>query len=458
MAAPSVVSISHAHGSEGHELNLGIDITFAEALDSTTVNANTFLLSDLDTSEEVSVTISIDPSTASATTKIVVQPKYLLTENNNYRLTIVGTDRRIVQELASSDGSKLATSLVYEFKTGDDLFIKDSSVAKNADDKTLEGDLFLPSNVKALGTDLTVEKVRPKNHTWQNNPNLTGDNKVIFTFSKTLSGTASGILDWATIDVYPLLDTAYLAISGNLATTNSGVLDFTLPTGTVSVTGNQLVVTFDRDFPNNAGVEITLDDEIAASDGEEYGGALRYAIAIQPYPEVFNVRAVKREIRAAADDFHDDWVAALLHKNFVLFWEKFGRIQAPGTLSWPAKKYILYSTVLDIIEDKDYEKFLVSGTLKQLGDLNVSAYNLSGRIALKVTKLQKELDLLLETMRRGWQFSTAVKQEGGEGVVSRLWYDVNGRYTAPSEKFNQPNAPISNTPKSRHAGTNNPWI
>ncbi|MHA2265681.1 MAG: hypothetical protein ACXAEN_25095, partial [Candidatus Thorarchaeota archaeon] len=129
----------------------------------------------------------------------------------------------------------------------------------------------------------------------------------------------------------------------------------------------------------SVGITIDLTNKIESLDSDEYGGALHYSINTQVYPEISGLQTVRREIRPSSVDYVDDYIGALLFKNTMWLWERTGRGLDLDTLSYSAKKHILYSTVLDLLEDKEYEKFIVAGTRRQLGDLNVSVDSLIGR-------------------------------------------------------------------------------
>jgi len=379
MAAPSLSTSDPSNGANDVYTNKNLTFTFAAALDKTTVTENTFLLIDRTTNRRVGVTLTYDDQVF----RVTMTLDTLLRENTSYRVLIVGTDTAVTDILKSSGGDSLATTLTVDFSTGNDQYEIDTVIGKEVDAKTLEGDLFLPQNVKALGVEFTVSKVRPQNHTAGVNVDLTGDKTVTFTFTKDIMPT--GIVgDYASVEVYPLFSTEYLAKSGTYKISETGTpsQDWTLPTGTISIDGSKLIVTFDRNFPNNCGVDIELLDNIQDVSGLDYGGGLQYSISTSLYPEVVPARSVKREVRhIEGEQILDEYVDALSHKNTVFLWEKRGRGLTLSGLSWPAQKYIFAATILDILEDQDYEKFLRAGTRRQLGDMNVSVDSLIGRLA-----------------------------------------------------------------------------
>lgn len=447
---------SSLSGSSDIFLNQIFTLTFSSQLAAASVSDETFLLVDLVASESVPITVLL---VSTDITKVQITPNYRLKENTLYRITVVGSDSYVTQYLKAADGTSLTTSVLLDFTTGDSLYQIDTTVQKEASNLSLEGDLFLPTNVKALGYDFTIEKVRPKNHTHNVPVALNGSNQVIFSFSKDLyTGATVDYTTWADVQQAPLLDEAnYLAISGSIKSENPNSYDYTLYDPEITVTGKELRFNFTGNVPNNTNISIQLNSNIKSLDGATYGGSMDYRINTEVYPVVFGVNAVKSELKALQSSIYDDYIGLLLFKNTIMLWEKTGRGFSLGDVPWAAKKYILYSSILNIIEDEDYAKFLVAGTRRQLGDLNVSVDSLVGRLAMKVTSIKKEIDVAINSLFPGWQFKTAVKQGDSIAEEVRLWYDVNGRYTEPAYKYFQADEPSSNTVLNRQAKTTNQW-
>jgi len=415
MTVPAIASSDPGNGDSDVFINKNPTIVFTDALDVTTVTEDTFQLFDRTTNTQVPITLNYQ----NALKKVTLVTDGALRENTSYRIIIVGDDLKVTKSVSGTDaGDDLASSLIVEFSTGDNIFQEDTTLGKEIDAKTIEGDLFLPSNVKALGTDFTVERVRPKNHTADNGINLTGDKTVKFTFTRNLN-TTGDLANWVEVETYPLFRSGYMAQSGTVAST------YALPTGTASVDGKALVITFDRQFPNNAGCTIKLLNNIEDTGGLDYGGGMLYTISTSLYPNVFPTRSIKRELRSIdGDALYDDYVSSLIHKN-TMFLESRGAISF-DSIPHAGFLHIFYSTMLDIMEDQDYEKFLIAGSRKQLGDLNVSQDNLIGRLALKIANAQKKQSNALNTLYAGWDSRSAVKADGAHGEIdwSRLWYDI----------------------------------
>lgn len=447
----SLVSSVPVQNSTDNFVNKAIELTFDKAISTTSLTGSIFAIIDIDTGTSVPLTVTL--STSSAAT-VLLHPSQTLKENTQYRIIIVGTDMSLGYSLVAADADTLTTSISIEFSTGTSVYKIDTTVQKQASNLTLEGDLFLPTNVKALGYEFTVNKVRPKNNTHGVNVALTGDYTVRFTFSKNLE-TGADYTEWATVEAFPLLnDDSYLASGGTIS-------DGTIPGYTISATGTDLLVTFSGEIPNNVGIHINLLDEITSSDGDEYGGNLKYSINTQLYPEVYGVQLIEREVREVVDVYSRDYIGALLFKNTIWLWEKLGRTFSLDSFPYAAKQYVAYTTILDLMEDREYYKYVVAGTRRQLGDLGVSVDNIIGRIAMKVAKYKDAKDVAYASLTKGWQFkvgTTTAAYELAASEVNRLWYDVNGRYTATMYSYSQDPIPAANVGLNRHARMNNPFL
>jgi hypothetical protein len=444
------VSSSPESGTSDFYINKSVELTYNQPIDKNSLTDNVIFLVDLASNQNVPVTIALKPSD---TKVILLTPLVNLRENTNYRLIVSGVDQGLGYSLIADSTELLGTTTVVLFKTGDNVYHIDTTVEKQASNITLEGDLFLPTNVKALGYEFTVEKVRPKNHTHGVPISITGDNTIRFTFSKALM-TGVSYEDWADIKAYPLLqDSQYIGTGGW-----TGVGENPIPTPQVSVDGKDFIVTFNYTLPQNIAVTVDLNSSIQSIDGDEYGGAMNYIFNTELSTQVYGPEMVKRELISIGDQLYDDYIGALLFKNSIFLWEKTGRSLEFSSYPFAAKRWVLLSTLLDIMEDKDYHKFVLGGTRRQLGDLNVSIDNPIGRLALKIARVQKERDIAFESLFKGWQFkSIAGATRASLFQGDRLWYDVNYRYTDTNYKFYQWNLPVANIYINRHAKTNNPF-
>ena len=449
--AISLLSSTPSNGDTDYFINKSIELTFSKGIASSSLSNNVFSLIDIATGTSVGLTVVASPSSSST---VILQLSSGLKENTEYRVIVVGSSVGLGYSLTADDDDTLTTSIVVQFATGDAVYSIDTSVQKEASNLTLEGELFLPTNVKALGYDFTINKVRPKNNTHSVPIDLTGDNTIRFTFSKPLYTGLVDFTEWIDVSTFPLLNTQDYLASGE--TMGAG----TIPNYTVSITGADLLVSFDSNLPKNLGIQISFYDAIQSEDLDVYGGSMQYSINTALYPQIYGVETIKREVKEISDTFTEDYIGALLFKNTVWSWEKVGRSFNINSPTFAAKQYIMYSTILDLMEDREYYKYVVAGTRRQLGDLNVSVDNIIGRIAMKVAKYQKAKESAFESLVAGWQFKVGGSTLGYSEIastVNRLWYDVNGRYTNTKFSYNQGDYPASNLTLNRRARSNNPF-
>jgi hypothetical protein len=444
----SFSSSTPTSGAVDFYINKSLEVVFNEALDTAYITTSTIYLYDLIASVNVPISIT---RKATDTSALVVTPTSTLKENTNYRLVIVGQDQGIGTRLQAVNGDLLLVSIQVLFATGDNTYSIDTETEKNASNITLEGDLFLPTNIAALGYEFTISKVRPPNHSHGLTGSVTG---VVFTFTKDLL-TGQDLTTWTDVNVYPLLqETIYLA-SGSVM--DLGTNTITIPNYSLSMTGSTFTVSFGSALPKNVAISIELNTNIRSLDNDQYAGNLNYISTTALFPTVYGTHLVKTELSAISNQIQNDYIGTLLFKNTIWLWERLGRTIPLTAFPFAAKRHILLSTILDIIEDKDYKKFVIAGTRRQLGDLNVSVDNLIGRLAMKASRVQKERDLAFETLVKGWQFrKSAYVIEDSQFFGSRLWYDVNSRNTDPNYKYYQEDKPASNTSINRQAKTTNP--
>lgn len=448
--AITLVSSTPTEGQADWFLNKSVELIFNKAIATTSLTNSIFSLVDIDTNVPVPITVSAGYANSS---KVILVPSTSLKENTQYRVLVVGSAAGLTYSLTAQDEEVLSDSIYFEFSTGETVYKIDSTVNKETSNLSLEGDLFLPTNVKALGYDFTVSKVRPKNNTHAVDVSLTGDSTIRFTFSKALYTGSADYSDWLQVDTFPLLnDVNYLAQSGTLG-------EVSIPGHTVSINDTDLIVTFSGNLPNNLGLQVTLFDGITSSDGDSYGGSMQYSINTALYPEISGIQTIKREVRDIADTFTEDYIGALLFKNSIWLWEKLGQSFSLDALPFAAKQYVIYSTILDLMEDREYYKYVVAGTRRQLGDLGVSVDNLIGRIAMKVAKYQKEKENCFQSLLGAWQFKVGRNSTSFDNIaetVNRLWHDINGRYTESRYVYYQDASPAANVAINRQSKTTNP--
>lgn len=448
--AISLTSSTPAQGATDIQINKSIELVFNKDIAASSIIESVFSVVDIDSGQNVPITVSPRFDTAS---RIIILPSQALKENTQYRIIIVGTDVALGYSLVATDADTLTTTIYLEFSTGEGVYKIDSVLEKEAASLSLEGDLFLPTNVKALGYDFTVTKVRPKNNKHGLAQTLTGDNTVRFTFSKNLYTGDIDLTDWVDVNLFPLLNTNEYLASGDVMGSQP------IPSYEISRSGADLVVTFDGELPKNLGLQIELKDAILSEDNDPYGGKMMYSVNTALYPQIYGVETVKREVKEISTVYTEDYIGALLFKNTIWTWERVGRVFAIDDIPYAAKQYIVYSTILDLMEDAEYTKYLIAGTRRQLGDLGVSVDNFIGKVAMKVAKYQQLKENALNSILKGWQFRIGVTTMGyleTAQMVNRLWYDVNGRYTDIRFSYHQNDVPAANSILNRRARETNP--
>jgi len=440
MAAPTVSSSTPSDGDSDVYINKPIDVTFAEALYSTSVAATTVLLEDVGANTLVASEITLP-----TTTKIRISPIGSLAEDTLYRVKFPGTDTAlgaeyVIKSDTDPDSNALATTILIQFRTGSTAFLEDTKTDKDATDLSLEGDLNLPIHVKALG-DLAVATTIPKN----NKCDIATGANFIVTFNQRLS---SGLFtqDWLDIDVFPLLDsTEFLSDGTSLGTGH-------IPGWTVSQSNtgdsDSLIVNFNQNLPFNAGVHARINPNVTAEDGGEFGpNTYLYAYTTDRYPKHCGAHVMHRELAAISDELKDDYICATLFSATI----QFENIFTTSASSYLSSRWVLNKAIVLILDDKELEKAVVAGTRRQLGDMSVSVDPIIGRMAVKHKRSQDELDRISKTINKGFVKSYTLEAQAGLNRTSRMWVGVNGHLVNARFAYWQPNLPASNLQLSREA-------
>lgn len=449
MAVPAVSTSNPLNNAVDVFLNIPLYVTFSSpGIASSSVTSNSVVLFNEATQSVVDCNLSYN----STTFVLTVTPLSVLAESSVYTLRFPGTDIAISSSyviLESGTSTALDTTIDITFTTGTRVYIEDSSVDKDATDLSLEGDLNLPTNVKALGY-FVVDTTYPKNHTADLSGSLDGSNSFYIKFNKTLSGS---ILDqeWLTVNAFPIMDSEqYLAVGTTYGTGSIPTLSG------LYVTGEYLYGVFNGELPKNACVQVRISEDVTASDGSEFGPNDYYlSFTTDRFPKVAGVNIIKTELKATADELNDEYIASLLFKNTVILvtrWAAFSQT-SPQYL---AHKYVVNKTIIDILDDKDLEKALINGSRKRLGDLDISMNYRLGELALKHKRAEDEVDDVVDAI-------DAIKKLGArieEAIqinyrADRLWHGVNGNIVDNRFRHYQTNNPAANQQYNREAANNN---
>lgn len=445
MAAPNLNSSTPSNGAVDVFLNRNIELNFDAALDSSTVTQNSVVLLDAATDLIVATTLSYD----STTFKITVTPLSVLAENTVYKIRLPGTDIAVNSSLVlkSSGGDPITTTVTVTFTTGAKVYIDDTSINKDVTDLSLEGDLTLPTHVKALGV-LSVEKTYPKNLSCDQPTTLDGGNRVYIKFNQTLSGALLED-DWLTVDAYPMLDDEQYLATGD----SYGVGSIPSMTG-LFTSGSYLYAGFEEALPKNVGVNITIGTGVVGADGAEYGPSeYVFTFTTDRYPKIGGIHNIKTEIKAATDELNDHYICSLLLKNTVELIERYSALNKDAP-SYSAHKYVTNKTIVDILDDKELEKALVAGSRRQLGDLNVSVDAIIGKLALKHARAQKRAEEADRTLLKNGYLAKKVNnviESTHYARPVRQYFGVHGRLENAKWKTYQGNMPASNIGITRAA-------
>lgn len=431
-------------------LNKKIELNFNQAIVASSLTDAAIFIIDVESGRKVPIVLSLNPQNGS---QVLINTRQILKENTVYSLSLVGTDMGLGSYL-QGETDNLTTTTSITFTTGENIYDVDVTIEKEAGNKTLEGDLFLPSNVEALGYDFTLDYILPKNRSYNVATTLNGSNSIDFVFTAPLA-TGYDISQWADVEVSPILDyTGYYASGETI-----GAVE--VPSYYIYQNDKTLSIIFSGELPKNALVKVDLSNDIVSTNNDYYGGDLGYIITTQLYPDISGPNSIRRELNNFEAEIYDDYIGCLLLKNSIFLWEMTGRALNFSAPNFSIIKYVLYATVIDIIEDKDLENFIRAGHRKRIADIDVSFGNLIGRLALKLSRAEKEKDKSLETLRKGHQIKTGVLSVYLDTIsqTNRLWHNVSNTYVSPHLKYYQPNEPISNISINRQAKTNNPgWI
>jgi len=451
MGQPIVSSSNPADNAVDVFLNVPLYVTFASpGLVSTSVTENSVVLLNVATQTSVPVNLSYN----STTRVVTITPLSVLAESTVYKIRFPGTDVAISSDyVISEEGTEEALTSVIDitFTAGTRTYIDDSVVSKNALDLSLEGDLTLPSNVKALGP-FAVDSSFPKNHSADVGLTLDGNNRFYIKFNKDLSGDVQSS-DWVNLSVFPMLDMDSYLASGQTFGTGS------IPSMTgLYCSGQYLYVGFEGPMPNNVGVQLELGTGITATDGSILGNNnYLFGFTTDRFPKVGGVHVMRSELRAAGSIMNDDYLAAMLLKNTVRVisrWAPFNQTSP----QYIAYKYILNQTIMDVLEDIDLDKAIIAGTSKKLGDMFVSYDQAIGEATLKYQRAKEEAELADDAMmgikKLGAQISYAIIHQN---PVDRSWKGVNGRLINYRFNFYQEAVPMSNIDLNRTAGNPNFW-
>jgi hypothetical protein len=410
MPAPTVVSTSPATGENSVYKNKAPAVTFSVALLPSSVNTGTIYLENVDSGEVVPSDVSLS---ASGLVVTLTPTRHLLPETL-YRLSIVGANTAVDEPIQSSTSDDLATTLLVLFTTGNEIEIP--SLQKTEEQIEQEGELSLPSNVQVVpSVPFYISGSLPGNKEFGVDPDLA---EIIIEFSENVLG-ASVTSDNVIVAAGPYYeeDEDFLARPDTAdpnfqwqdpQDTSGDPMDFTQPTGTLSVSGNR--ITWTRDplvvFPNNTRVRVTLKSDIMGTSGEQLDGDYQIDFYINPCPDVVSVDRVRDEFAPyVLQGFTDDMIGKTLYKNAIEALDFMRYEFGLDNVNRTYRQYVLAATVSDIISILRFDDVLLGGQFKRLGDMairyDVRAMNaMPGLQARAVKDAERFKDMLIGRFSR----------------------------------------------------------
>jgi len=380
LGIPTLVSTDPADSEVSVYRNKVVTATFSEALLPSSVTAANFLLKNYDVGENVDAYVSL----SSDGTVVSVTPTRVLYEDTTYLLTIIGADVNSVSPVkSSSTSSNLATTARVFFQTGTE--IDTPGLTKTDDQKDLEGDLGLPSNIQVQTpvTNISIVSTSPANRQFALSPSLS-EISVTFSAAPDTSTFTANTFQVQISPYYPE-DEDFLAFpnanndgkcnyqwQGNNDTSTEAPFDYSDPTGTLSFSGSTAIwtKTGDGDFPSNTKVRLLMSSLLADTDGNSLGDDYEVTFYIEPCPYAASVDAVRDQFRPyVLATWPDDLIGKTIYKN---------TLEAMSHVRWnydltkihhSFREYVLYRTVDDIFQGLTLETDIKAGVFKKLGDL-----------------------------------------------------------------------------------------
>lgn len=437
MAQLAITASAPSDGDTDVFVNNPLNITFDAAVLASSVSGNSVVLIASAANTVVSTNVELV-----TTTVIRISPNGVLDEDTLYIIRFPGTDSALSEDYVLKDvaaSEALTTTLTVTFRTGARVFIDDTAIDKDATDLSLEGDLNLPIHVKALG-EFAISGTVPKNHSYD--IALT-TNPVIVNFNKTLSGDLLQ-QDWLDVDLFPIMDNDDWLASGD------SLGGATIPQFGLTTTAGSIHINFSGGLPQNMGASVTVSQHVQADDGSEFGpNEYVYSFTTERYPKRGGIHAIKREIPAAVEELHNDYIASVLLSKAVEADITFGG----GGHELALFKWVVNSAIVEILDDAELNKALAAGTRRQLGDFSTAVDPIIGKLAVKHARAEAEIAKAWRTLL-GRSVIARQYDDSLQGDVirtPRLWFGVNGRLRQVRFVTHQLSSPGSNTNINREA-------
>lgn len=470
MAAPTITSVTPSDGETNVFMNKKFIVVFSEAIDPDSVNGNTVRL--VQSATEARVWTELELSQDGLT--LTITPQRTLGQDETYRLRVLGDDTGLsfyILSLSTSD--PMAATTTVEFTTGDDI----EAWSSEKTDTTIqrEGELSLPADIQVVsGQRLTILETTPTNHSSGLPLSLS---QVTAKFNAALD-TGEFDSSWMSVTIRALMSydeylakdrgdgTVVFSINDPEYPTGTDV-DFTLPSGTVTMSGQYLIWTRDPedDFLYNCEVEVIFSADVVDIYGNSLLEQHRFVFTLLAYPFYSGVDAVERELPNLPEMVDRDLIHALVWRNSIKAWQISGRAEPAAKAYRHYRTYAHAATCLDILDQAELPKTILAGQKKSLGDFFVGfEAGAVGKEGLKYKRLKAELEDAQEALRYVQGVHAVVK--GSSSTDRPNWKHRTWAQTSQYNTSSRPGTPVTesgllgNTSVSRTSelpGTDDSW-
>jgi len=414
MVAPLILNIVPTDGSTDVAITQSIQFQFDTALDPTSVNSGTVVVTDLTTLDNIIGNISLN----SIHTIVIFRPLRALLPNHSYEAAIIGLDLALpAGNIKSSGGDDLVATSKVEFLTAIDRYVPLDEVSTMEDVEIIgpiRADTITAQSLVA--SELEITETSPADFDTEVDVNTS---QIVISFP---TGIDLSFIDNTALSVegFPVLgmEEYYAKVDPNKTNNPLTMIDDRLtlmncytgvpstfylqPTGTVSVSGNQVIWTKqpDVEFLHNSEVRVTIDkDKVKGIDGSELPADIVVVFTTEYFPLFISAKLVRVRMAPAIANLYDNTINQIIFANSLEAWEQAGYkfdIYSP----YPAvKRYVLAKTILDIFDVMEAKDQLLRDEKKVLGDLSISRGPSGGTKSAYYQKLEADMDKWLFELR-----------------------------------------------------------
>jgi hypothetical protein len=390
----SFVSISPDNNAVDVTVNSKIEIEFSKDLKTDLVNRNTIIVLD-DVAQRI-----INASYSVSGAKVTILPQRVLETHTVYKVYIIGADDETAPfPLTFADDTTLATSLEFQFKTGEGYDSKDGEVNRADTKDSVEDYPTIPEGTTDLSAFMESSTGASEFEVVSQYP-MTGDISVRVDQAEIRIGFSHEILGYGdpgspstdqadlnkilTISQAPLLD-EYMIFDPvgkkffePVALGETQKAEYQAPSGSVSIDEKDVVFTLDAGQMWNANtiIEVQVSPDIVGDvDGVPtiFSVATRtYRFSTEIYPAYSSTNSIRYRLGGLSGAFSDIAIqAAILYASVEAF--NYSRCTI-GLYDPPyiARVYAEMAATLSLMNRNTLSLELGRGKSMELGDLKVA--------------------------------------------------------------------------------------